>query len=50
MTPPAPTSGPTRRAEPERPRGNELKALLWVLAVLLGTLEFTWWFFARMYG
>jgi hypothetical protein len=50
MTPPALTPERTPGAEPEPPPENELQALLWVLAVLLGTLEFTWWFFARMYG
>jgi hypothetical protein len=39
-----------RDATPEPPPGNELLALLWVLAVLIGVLELTWWFFDRMYG
>lgn len=41
-------SGPTPTT-PEPPR-NELQALLWVLAILIAVLEFTWWVFDRMYA
>jgi hypothetical protein len=50
MTPPAGTRERTRGDGSEPPPGDELVALLWVLAVLLGALELTWWIFARMYG
>lgn len=50
MTPPAPSPERSRRQEPEPPPGDDLQALLWVLAALLATMELAWWLFARMYG
>jgi hypothetical protein len=32
------------------PPGNELQAFLWVVAVLIGVLELTWWILDRMYS
>ncbi len=32
------------------PPGNELAACLWVVAVLIASFEFTWWFFDRLYS
>lgn len=32
------------------PPGNELAALLWVLAVLIGVFELVWWFSDRIYS
>ena len=42
---------PTRRStnEHESPPGDEVTALLWIVAVLLAVLELGWWFFSRMY-
>ncbi len=43
---------PTRRslgADREPPPGNELAALLWIVAALLAVLEIAWWLFDRMY-
>ena len=44
---------PTRRSiggEPEPPPGSELKALLWIVAVLIAALELAWWLADRMYS
>ena len=46
-------ASPTRRslgADPEPPPGNELAALLWIIAALLAVLEIVWWLFDRMYA
>jgi hypothetical protein len=32
------------------PPGSELKATLWVLAVLIAVLELVWWIISRMYA
>ena len=44
---------PTRRpigSDPERPPGNELTALLWIVAALIAVLELAWWFAGRIYS
>lgn len=40
----------TRTDDPEPPPGNELAAFLWVLAVLLASIELLWWFADRIYS
>jgi hypothetical protein len=32
------------------PRGSELAALLWLIAVLLAVFETLWWWFDRIYS
>jgi hypothetical protein len=34
--------------EPQRPTGNELAPLLWVIALLIGCIELLSWIFERM--
>jgi hypothetical protein len=46
-------ASPTRRArgtEPEPPPGNELAALLWIVAALLAAYLVVVWVFARMFA
>jgi hypothetical protein len=35
--------------EPQRPTGNEIAPLLWVIAVLIGCYDLVLWIFQRMY-
>lgn len=39
-----------RTDDPDPPPGNELAAVLWSLAVLLGAMELVWWYFDRLYS
>jgi hypothetical protein len=43
-------SAPARVPGPDTPPPNEARAVLWVVAVLLATLELTWWLFNRMFS
>jgi hypothetical protein len=43
-----PSPGRRIGTDPEPP-GNELAAVLWVIAVLLAVYELIWWVFDRMY-
>jgi hypothetical protein len=45
---PAPVR-PTRR-DPEPPPEGGLKVFLWVIAVLIASLELAWWMFDRMFS
>ena len=38
------------QATREQPPDGEPQVFLWVIAVLIGVLELTWWLFDRMYS
>ncbi len=46
--PPAASRGPARHDD--TPPGNELAAILWVIATLLAVFETLWWWFDRVYS
>ena len=50
MSLPPPTRERPTDTQQESPPANELTLLLWVIAILIGALELTWWLFDRMYS